>query len=200
MSKKIKTAVFVSGNGSNLQALIDSQIHKNFSINLVVSSSQEAYAIQRAKKANIDVKIITKSKYKILEDYEKEMLEILEKYNIQLIVLAGFMNILSEKFIEKYKNRIINIHPSLIPSFCGKDFYGIKVHEKVLEKGVKITGATTHFVNEIPDGGQILMQKAVKVKKNDTPEKLQKRVLENAEHKILPLTVEKVAKNLLVQN
>ncbi|MCR5353018.1 MAG: phosphoribosylglycinamide formyltransferase [Clostridiales bacterium] len=198
--KKINAAVLVSGGGTNLQALIDAQksgIIKSAKIKLVISNKPDAYALTRAKNAKIKTAVITKDEYKTAENAEKAMIKTLEENKIDLIVLAGFLSILSEKFTKKYSRRIINVHPSLIPSFCGKGYYGLKVHEEALKKGVKVTGATTHFVNEIPDGGEIIMQKAVKVYESDTPEKLQKRVMKQAEWKILPLSVEKVAKEIL---
>lgn len=199
MEKLVNIAVLVSGGGTNLQALIDAQnkkIIKSGKIKLVVSDKKNAYAIERAKQNNILSVIIEKNKDNKYY-FEEKLIKVLEDNKIELIVLAGFLSILSENFVNKYKNRIINIHPSLIPSFCGKGFYGLKVHEMALERGVKITGATCHFVNEIPDGGKIIMQKAVKVLKNDTKEILQKRVMEKAEWKILPLSCEKISKNIL---
>lgn len=200
MKDKIKIAVFVSGGGTNLQALIDAQnngVIKSGKISLVVSNNANAYALERAKSNGIKSAVIIKKQCGSLERFEEELVKVLEQEKIELIVLAGFMSILSENFVKKYPNRIINVHPSLIPSFCGKGFYGLKVHECALEKGVKVTGATVHFVNEIPDGGEIIMQKAVKVKDGDTPEKLQKRVMKLAEWKILPLSVEKTCKDIL---
>ncbi len=191
---KSKIAVLVSGGGTNLQALIDAQksgIIKSGEITLVISNKENAYALQRAKDNGIKALYIKKD-----EDFEKNLINELENNGIQLIVLAGFLVILSENFVKRYPDRIINIHPSLIPSFCGDGFYGLKVHEAALNRGVKITGATTHFVNEITDGGKIIMQKAVEIKDNDTPEILQKRVMEEAEWKILPLSVEKISKEL----
>lgn len=192
---KNKIAVLVSGGGTNLQALIDAQtdgVIKNGEISLVISNKDNAYALERAKNNNIKALYIKKD-----ENFEKNLIEQLEENEIQLIVLAGFLVILSEGFVKRFPNRIINIHPSLIPSFCGDGFYGLKVHEAALKRGVKITGATTHFVNEITDGGEIIMQKAVEIKDGDTPEILQKRVMEEAEWKILPLSVEKVSKQIL---
>lgn len=189
---KVKVAVLVSGGGTNLQALIDNQSKdSSYKIELVISNNPNAYALTRAKKNNI--KTIVVKKEKLEADIEKAI----DENKIDLIVLAGFMSILSKKFTKKYKDRIINIHPSLIPAFCGKGFYGLHVHEAVLERGVKITGATVHYVNEIPDGGKIIYQKAVKVKTNDTPETLQKRVMEQAEWKILPKALEKISKEIL---
>ena len=201
MNKKIRIAVLVSGNGTNLQALINAQknkIIKSGKIELVISNNSNAFALKRAEKSKIPFEIISKKECKKIEEFEKKLKEILKSYKIELIVLAGFMSVLSKNFVKDYPKRIINIHPSLIPSFCGKNFYGIKVHEEAIKRGVKITGATTHFVNEIIDGGEIIMQKAVKVLDNYTAEKLQKRVMESAEWIILPKTVEKVCKSLIL--
>lgn len=201
MNKKIRIAVLVSGNGTNLQALINAQknkIIKSGKIELVISNNSNAFALKRAEKSKIPFEIISKKECNKIEEFEKKLKEILKSYKIELIVLAGFMSVLSKNFVKDYPKRIINIHPSLIPSFCGKNFYGIKVHEEAIKRGVKITGATTHFVNEIIDGGEIIMQKAVKVLNNDTAEKLQKRVMESAEWIILPKTVEKVCKSLIL--
>ena len=201
MNKKIRIAVLVSGNGTNLQALINAQknkVIKNGKIELVISNNSNAFALKRAEKSKIPFEIISKKECKKIEEFERKLKEILKSYKIELIVLAGFMSVLSKNFVKDYPKKIINIHPSLIPSFCGKNFYGIKVHEEAIKRGVKITGATTHFVNEIVDGGEIIMQKAVKVLDNDTAEKLQKRVMESAEWIILPKTVEKVCKSLIL--
>lgn len=201
MNKKIRIAVLVSGNGTNLQSLINAQknkIIKSGKIELVISNNSNAFALKRAEKSKIPFEIISKKECKKIEEFERKLKEILKSYKIELIVLAGFMSVLSKNFVKDYPKRIINIHPSLIPSFCGKNFYGIKVHEEAIKRGVKITGATTHFVNEIVDGGEIIMQKAVKVLDNDTAEKLQKRVMESAEWIILPKTVEKVCKSLIL--
>lgn len=201
MNKKIRIAVLVSGNGTNLQALINAQknkIIKSGKIELVISNNSNAFALKRAEKSKIPFEIISKKECKKIEEFEKKLKEILKSYKIELIVLAGFMSVLSKNFVKDYPKKIINIHPSLIPSFCGKNFYGIKVHEEAIKRGVKITGATTHFVNEIVDGGEIIMQKAVKVLDNDTAEELQKRVMEYAEWIILPKTVEKVCKSLIL--
>lgn len=201
MNKKIRIAVLVSGNGTNLQALINAQknkIIKSGKIELVISNNSNAFALKRAEKSKIPFEIISKKECKKIEEFEKKLKEILKSYKIELIVLAGFMSVLSKNFVKDYPKKIINIHPSLIPSFCGKNFYGIKVHEEAIKRGVKITGATTHFVNEIVDGGEIIMQKAVKVLDNDTAEKLQKRVMEFAEWIILPKTVEKVCKSIIL--
>ena len=194
---KTKIAVFVSGGGTNLQALIDAQkngIIKSGEITLVVSSSESAYALERAKNNNIKTFVASRKELKTQEAFEEKIISALEENAIELIVLAGFMSILSASFTSRYEKRIINVHPSLIPSFCGKGFYGLRVHEAALDYGVKVTGATVHFVNEIPDGGEIIMQKAVEIKEGDTPEILQKRVMENAEWIILPLSVEKICK------
>jgi phosphoribosylglycinamide formyltransferase-1 len=190
-------AVLVSGGGTNLQALINAQkdgIIKSGKITLVISNNPDAYALTRAK--NSDIKTAVINKKALGATFEDELIKTLEENNIDFIVLAGFMCILSEKFTSHFADRIINVHPSLIPSFCGKGFYGLHVHEAALEYGVKVTGATVHFVNEIPDGGKIIMQKAVNILENDTPETLQKRVMEEAEWKILPLALEKVCSKL----
>lgn len=184
--------VLVSGGGTNLQALIDAQNNgeiKNGKISCVVSSNPNAYALERAKNNSIDTDIIRRKDYNSLDEYDKALTELLKSKNADLVVLAGFMTVLGSGVINTFENKIINIHPALIPSFCGKGFYGLHVHEAVLEKGVKITGATSHFVNEVCDGGPIIMQKAVEVKNEDTPEVLQKRVMEQAEWEILPKSV-----------
>ena len=190
-----KVAVLVSGGGTNLQALIDAQnngIVKSGKITLVISNKADAYALTRAKNAGIKTEIITKNSFENKELFEDKIITVLKENNIDFIVLAGFMLILSKNFIKHFENKIINVHPSLIPSFCGEGFYGLKVHEAALNYGVKITGATVHFVNEIPDGGKIIMQKAVEIKDDDTPEILQQRVMKEAEWKILPLSLEKI--------
>ena len=190
---KTKIAVFVSGGGTNFEALINAQENGKIphgEIVLMVSSSKTAYALKRAENHGIKSVVCSKKELRSQESFEEEILKNLEENDIQLIVLAGFMSILSKGFSKKYENRIINIHPSLIPSFCGEGFYGLHVHEAALKKGVKVTGATVHIVNEIPDGGPIIMQRAVYVEENDTPEILQKRVMEQAEWKILPESVE----------
>lgn len=190
---KTKIAVFVSGGGTNFEALINDQENGKIphgEIVLMVSSSKTAYALKRAENHGIKSVVCSKKELGSQESFEEEILKNLEENNIQLIVLAGFMSILSKEFTKKYENRIINIHPSLIPSFCGEGFYGLHVHEAALKKGVKVTGATVHIVNEIPDGGPIIMQRAVYIEENDTPEILQKRVMEQAEWKILPESVE----------
>ena len=193
-------AVLVSGGGTNLQALIDAQksgIIKSGKITAVIASSKNAYALTRAENVGIKTFVVSKKELGSQERFEEEIIKILESEKTDLIVLAGFMCILTENFTSRYPKRIINVHPSLIPSFCGKGFYGLKVHEAALEYGVKVSGATVHFVNEIPDGGEIIMQKSVNVRKNDTPETLQKRIMQNAEWKILPKSAEYVCKNLL---
>ena len=194
---KAKIAVLVSGGGTNLQALIDAQnsgIIKSGEISLVISNKPDAYALTRAKNAGIDTLVIEKNNN--AEKFESDIITALEENGIDLIVLAGFMCILSERFTSRFANRILNVHPSLIPSFCGAGFYGLKVHEAALGYGVKVTGATVHFVNEIPDGGKIILQKAVEILDGDTPEILQKRVMEQAEWKILPEATEMVAKQI----
>ena len=180
-------AVLVSGGGTNLQAIIDA--HKagkitNGRLALVLSSNPNAYALERANNNNIESCVISKGESR--EAFSDAILAKLEEYDIDIIVLAGFMHILSGRIIEKYTNKILNVHPALIPSFCGEGFYGLKVHRAALDKGVKVTGATVHFVNEIADGGPIILQKAVYIEEDDTPETLQKRVMENAEWEILP--------------
>ncbi len=195
---KAKIAVLVSGGGTNLQALIDAQnkgILKSGEIVLVISNKQDAFALERAKKHEIPYEIVEKKKYG--DQFEQKLISVLEQKQIDLIVLAGFMSILSETFTKRFANRIVNVHPSLIPSFCGKGYYGLKVHEAALSYGVKVTGATVHFVNEIPDGGEIIMQKAVSVCKKDTPKTLQARVMRQAEWKILPAAVEKVSNEII---
>lgn len=193
-------AVLVSGGGTNLQALLDAEksgIIKSGKISLVISNKADAYALERAKNSGVETAVVLKKNYETREEFEGAIIDLLTKKKIDIIVLAGFMVILSENFTKKYPERIINVHPSLIPSFCGEGFYGLHVHEAALSYGVKVTGATVHFVNEIPDGGKIIMQKAVEIKEGDTPEILQKRVMEEAEWKILPLAVEKVASELI---
>ncbi|MDD6310828.1 MAG: phosphoribosylglycinamide formyltransferase [Firmicutes bacterium] len=197
---KAKIAVLVSGGGTNLQALLDAQksgIINSGSIELVISNFKNAYALTRAENAGVEALCITRKSCGGAEGFEKRLIEELDNRGIDLIVLAGFMSILSENFIKHFERRIINIHPSLIPSFCGKGFYGLHVHEAALEKGVKVTGATVHFVNEVPDGGEIIMQKAVEVQEGDTPEVLQKRVMEQAEWIILPASTEKICAEIV---
>ena len=200
IAEKTKIAVMVSGGGTNLQALIDAEksgVIKSGRISLVISNNAGAYALTRAQLAGIPSVVITKKECGTQEAFEKKIIDTLEENGIQLIVLAGFMSILSESFTSRYPKRIINVHPSLIPSFCGKGFYGLRVHEAALEYGVKVTGATVHFVNEIPDGGEIILQKSVAIKKNDTPEILQQRVMKQAEWKILPKAVEIVSAEIM---
>ena len=197
---KANIAVLVSGGGTNLQALIDAQnsgIINSGEIKLVVANNSKAYALERAKNAGINTSVVLKSQCGSQEAFETELIRVLEEANTDLIVLAGFMSILSADFTNHFKDRIINVHPSLIPSFCGKGFYGLKVHEAALEYGVKVSGATVHFVNEIPDGGKIIMQKAVEILEGDTPEVLQKRIMEQAEWKILPLSCEKICAEII---
>lgn len=191
--KKAKIAVLVSGGGTNLQALINAEkkgIIKSGEIVLVVSDNPTAFALKRAEKAGIKTAVVSKTEYKDSGAFEAALLKTLD--DIDLVVLAGFMKILGAGFVRHFENRMINVHPSLIPSFCGEGYFGLRVHRAALEKGVKVTGATVHFVNEIPDGGKIIMQKAVAVKDGDTPETLQKRVMRLAEWKILPESAEKV--------
>ena len=202
MRDKVNIAVLVSGGGTNLQALIGAEksgIIKSGEIKLVISNNENAYALKRAQNDGIKTAVCIK-KGVSQEEFEKRLVSLLEENGIELIILAGFMCILSENFTSRYPKRIINVHPSLIPSFCGKGFYGLRVHEAALKYGVKVTGATVHFVNEIPDGGEIIMQKAVYIEDGDTPEILQKRVMENAEWEILPLSAEKVCSDILKEN
>ena len=196
MAKKI--AVLVSGGGTNLQALIDAQgsALRSGKIALVVSNNANAYALERVKKAGIDTAVVLKKECGSQEAFETRLMEILDANGIDIIVLAGFMTILTERFTAHYPKRILNVHPSLIPSFCGEGFYGLRVHQAALDYGVKVTGATVHFVNEIPDGGEIIAQKAVYIEDNDTPETLQRRVMEQAEWILLPLAAEKVCASL----
>ena len=197
---KANIAVLVSGGGTNLQALIDAEksgILKSGEIKLVISNKKDAYALERAAKAGIEAFALTKKSCGGQEGFEKRLTEEIESRGIDLIILAGFMSILSEDFTRRFDHRIINVHPALIPSFCGKGYYGLLVHEAALAKGVKVTGATVHFVNEIPDGGEIIMQKAVEVKDGDTPETLQRRVMEEAEWIILPASAEKICKEII---
>ena len=198
--QKAKIAVLVSGGGTNLQALIDAQksnIIKSGEIVLVVSNNPNAYAITRASLAGIPSVIVSKKEQGTQEAFEEKLVSVLEENGIELIILAGFMSILSESFTSRYPKRIINVHPSLIPSFCGKGFYGLRVHEEALKKGVKVTGATVHYVNEIPDGGEIILQRSVSVKRNETPESLQQKVMRQAEWKILPKAAELVSNEII---
>lgn len=198
--KKAKIAVLVSGGGTNLQALIDAEakgVIKSGEIAIVISNNPGAYALERAQKAGIETAVVLKKELGSAEAFEQRIKDLLSEHGIDLIILAGFMSILSENFTKAYPRRIINVHPSLIPSFCGKGFYGLHVHEAALAYGVKVTGATVHFVNEVPDGGEIIMQKAVAIRENDTPETLQKRVMRLAEWKILPASAEKVCAEII---
>lgn len=192
---KARIAVLVSGGGTNLQALLDSQgtLLNSGEIVLVVSNNANAYALQRAAKAGVESAVVLKKD----GCFEERLIALLEEKQIDLIILAGFMSILSAGFTSRFANRIINVHPSLIPSFCGKGYYGLRVHEEALRYGVKITGATVHLVNEIPDGGRILLQKAVAIEENDTPEVLQKRVMEQAEWLLLPRAAELMSREIL---
>ena len=199
-TEKSRIAVLVSGGGTNLQAIldaVDSEIITHGEVKVVISSRADAYALERAKNHSVDGKVVSRKNCESQQEFEKGITDILDEYKIDLIVLAGFMSILSADFTKKYENRILNVHPSLIPSFCGKGFYGLKVHEAALSYGVKVTGATVHFVNEIPDGGEIILQKAVYIEPDDTPETLQKRVMQEAEWKILPEAVEIVSERLM---
>ena len=198
--KKANIAVFVSGGGTNLQALMDAEragIIKSGTIRLVVSNNKDAYALTRAKNYNVETRVVLRRDYENSHDFEAALIGVLKEADIDMVVLAGFMSILSPDFINEYRDRMINVHPSLIPSFCGKGCYGLHVHEKALEYGVKVTGATVHYVNEIPDGGKIILQKAVEVHEGDTPEILQKRVMEQAEWIILPKATEMIAKQIM---
>ena len=191
-------AVLVSGGGTNLQALIDAQgtVLNSGKITLVVSNNAGAYALERAKKAGIATEVVLKKECGSQKAFEDKLKEVLTAHQIDVIVLAGFMTILTEEFTSAYPKRILNVHPSLIPSFCGEGFYGLRVHEEALKYGVKVTGATVHFVNEIPDGGEIIAQKAVYIEEGDTPEILQRRVMEQAEWILLPQAAEKVCADL----
>ena len=192
---KAKIAVLVSGGGTNLQALIDAQgkVITSGEITLVISNKEGAYALTRAENAGIKTAVVKKAD----GNFEERIAALIDENEIDFIILAGFMSILTEKFTSRYANRIINVHPSLIPSFCGEGYYGLRVHKEALAYGVKVTGATVHFVNEIPDGGEIIFQKAVEMLDDDTPETLQKRVMEQAEWIILPLAAEKVANSIV---
>lgn len=194
-----RIAVLVSGGGTNLQALLDSEEAGKIPhghIVLVVSSNDSAYALQRAKKHHVETVVVRRKDYDSLEAYDEALLQVLQQHEIEEVVLAGFLSILGNKVIDAYPERILNIHPSLIPSFCGKGFYGLKVHEAALAKGVKVSGATVHYVNAIPDGGRIIYQKAVEVKDDDTPETLQKRIMEQVEWILLPKATEMVAEKI----
>ena len=195
----INIAVLVSGGGTNLQALIDAQNSgaiKSGEIKLVLSSNKNAYALERAKNASIQTCVIRRKSFESQDEFDDALLETLKESNIELVVLAGFMTILTSRVINEFSNRIINVHPSLIPSFCGKGFYGLKVHEAALQRGVKVSGATVHFVTEVCDGGPILAQKAVDVLEGDTPETLQKRIMEQCEWVLLPQVTESVCQRI----
>ena len=196
----IRVGVLVSGGGTNLQAIIDAVKNKtitNASLEVVISNKKDAYALTRAKENNIAAECVCVKDYETREEFNKALIEKIDSYNLDLIVLARFLVVLPPELIAKYRNKIINVHPSLIPSFCGNGFYGLHVHEKALERGVKVTGATVHFVDEGTDTGPIIYQKAVEVLPDDTPETLQKRVMEQAEWKILPQAINAIANNLL---
>lgn len=200
MADKARIAVMVSGGGTNLQALIDAQnsgLIEKGEIVLVISNREEAYAAERARKAGIETHVVTRKACGGQEGFEKAVMELIDSRDVDLIVLAGFLTILSKDFVTHYEHRIINIHPALIPSFCGDGFYGIKPHIAALERGVKVTGATVHYVNEIADGGEIIAQKAVNVEEGDTPEILQRRVMEQAEWLILPVAVAKICRRIV---
>ncbi len=200
LNKKAKIAVLVSGGGTNLQALIDAQgggIIKSGEIAVVISSKPDVFALERARRANIPTAVVSRKSHSSQDEFEQDIIGILNEYSIDFIILAGFMSILSEDFTSRYPERIINVHPSLIPSFCGSGFYGLRVHQAALNYGVRVTGATVHFVNEIPDGGKIILQKAVEIEDGDTPEILQKRVMEQAEWIILPRAAEIVASKIV---
>ena len=197
MLEKARVAVLVSGGGTNLQAILDAQesgIIRSGRVELVVSNVSDAYALTRAEKAGVEHLVMRRRDYGSVQAFNDALAELLDSKNIDLIVLAGFLSILTESFTEHFKDRIINVHPSLIPSFCGKGFYGLKVHEAALAYGVKVSGATVHFVNSIPDGGRIIAQKAVAVEEGDTPEILQRRIMEQAEWILLPKAVEDVSR------
>ena len=199
MLRRVRAAVLVSGGGTNLQAIIDAAAAgklRHAELALVASSNPSAYALVRAERAGIPTATVARASYPDGAAFEAALLEVLQSHGIEMIVLAGFMTILSADFIRRYENRIINVHPSLIPSFCGKGFYGLRVHEAALSYGVKLTGATVHYVNEIPDGGEIILQKSVAIRRGDTPETLQRRVMEQAEWKLLPRALELVAVRL----
>ncbi len=200
--KTVKVAILCSGGGTNLQAIIDAHARGELphaELALVVGSKDGIYSLERAAKANIPAAVVARRAYANAADFEAALTALLDEYGIEVIVLAGFLTVLSEAFVKRYPERILNVHPSLIPSFCGDGFYGLRVHEAALEKGVKVTGATVHFVNEITDGGRIIAQKAVEVCEGDTPETLQRRVMEQAEWQLLPAALETVCKDLTEQ-
>ena len=203
MGRKARIAVLVSGGGTNLQAILDATGRgeiPNGEVTLVISDRAGAYALERAEKAGIPSMEINRKACGGQQPFEEKLMTVLEENRTDLIVLAGFLSILTERFTTRYSRRIINVHPSLIPSFCGAGYYGLKVHEAALSRGVKVTGATVHFVNEIPDGGEIIAQKAVEVQSGDTPETLQRRVMEQAEWIILPRSVEAISRELVVSD
>ena len=199
LKEKTRIAVFVSGGGTNLQALLDEAAKGNLpdgEIALVLASRSDAYALTRAANAGVPGVVVARKQCASQAEFEEKILDALREYKIEMIVLAGFMSILSESFTSRFPKRILNVHPSLIPAFCGQGFYGLRVHEAALERGVKISGATVHFVNEIPDGGEIIFQRAVEVQPGDTPEVLQRRIMEEAEWHLLPAAAEKVARDI----
>ena len=199
LKEKTRIAVFVSGGGTNLQALLDEAARGNLpdgEIALVLASRGDAYALTRAANAGVPGVVVARKQCVDQAEFEEKILAALREYKIEMIVLAGFMSILSEAFTSRFPRRILNVHPSLIPAFCGQGFYGLRVHEAALERGVKISGATVHFVNEIPDGGEIIFQRAVEVQPEDTPETLQRRIMEEAEWHLLPAATEKVARDI----
>ena len=199
LKEKTRIAVFVSGGGTNLQALLDEAAKGNLpdgEIALVISSKPDVYALTRAEGAGVPGVVVARKQCADQAEFEGKILDALREYRIEMIVLAGFMSILSESFTSRFPKRILNVHPSLIPAFCGQGFYGLRVHEAALERGVKISGATVHFVNEIPDGGEIIFQRAVEVQPGDTPEVLQRRIMEEAEWHLLPAAAEKVARDI----
>ena len=196
---KVRVAVLISGGGTNLQAILNAQKRGRLTagrVELVVSNRADAYGLERAKKAGVPAVVLTRRACGGARAFEEQLIRLLEENQIEVIVLAGFLSILSADFTRRYEHRILNVHPSLIPAFCGEGFYGLKVHEAALAKGVKVTGATVHFVNEIPDGGEIILQKAVKVEDGDTPEVLQQRVMRQAEWKLLPAALEMVCRKI----
>ena len=200
--RKVVVAVLVSGGGTNLQAILDAEKRGELPharVGIVVSSRPDAYALKRAEEAGVPTAVAERKKCASQEEFEGEIERAIESVGAEVIVLAGFMSILSENFTSRYPERIINVHPSLIPKFCGKGFYGLKVHEAVLAAGEKVTGATVHYVNEIPDGGRIIFQKEVAVREGDTPETLQRRVMEEAEWKLLPRAVELTAERIAAE-
>ena len=197
--EKVRVAVLISGGGTNLQAILNAQKRGRLTagrVELVVSNRADAYGLERAKKAGVPAVVLTRRACGGARAFEEQLIRLLEENQIEVIVLAGFLSILSADFTRRYEHRILNVHPSLIPAFCGEGFYGLKVHEAALVKGVKVTGATVHFVNEIPDGGEIILQKAVKVEDGDTPEVLQQRVMRQAEWKLLPAALEMVCRKI----